>query len=243
MPTVQFVYFDLDDTLLDHRAAERAGLRDVLEAHRPHFDGVTLDRLHSIYHGHSKPLWEQYGRAEITKRTLQHQRFARTLETLGVATLDPDALNQQYLRRYARHWVLPEAARAAFHTAADRHPVGILTNGFAEVQRAKFERFPELQERAAATIISEDVGVMKPHPRLFAHAAERAKVQPEHILYVGDSFTSDVVGAREAGWQMAWYRAEGHTETDRARAHGAFCFADWSDFTDWLLGVSPSASG
>ncbi|NBC17080.1 MAG: HAD-IA family hydrolase [Bacteroidetes bacterium] len=236
MPAIRFVYFDLDDTLLDHRAAERAGLGDVLEAHGAHFDGVTLDRLHEVYHGHSTPLWEQYSHDEISKETLQHQRFARTLETLGISTLDPDALNRYYLRRYARHWTLPESARAAFHAAADHHPVGILTNGFAEVQRAKFERFPELRERARAVIISEDVGVMKPHPRLFAHAADRADAQPEQILYVGDSYTSDVLGARQAGWQVAWYRANGHTDDQRARADDAYCFDHWPTFSDWLLG-------
>lgn len=235
MPAVQFVYFDLDDTLLDHRSAERAGLGDVLEAQRPHFDGVTLDRLHEVYHGHSKPLWEQYSQDAISKEALQHERFARTLDTLGVHTLDPDVLNAHYLRQYARHWVLPETARATFHAVADHYPVGILTNGFAEVQRAKFERFPELRDRAAAVIISEDVGVMKPHPRLFRHATEHAGVPPAEILYVGDSFISDVVGARNAGWQIAWYRADGHTEDQRARAHGVFCFDHWPEFSAWLL--------
>lgn len=242
MPTVSFVYFDLDDTLLDHRSAERQGLSDVLDAHRDHFDGVTLDRLHAVYHGHSKPLWEQYSRDEISKETLKHERFARTLATLGADGADPDALNAYYLAQYARYWTLPEAAEATFHAVADRYPVGILTNGFAEVQRAKFERFPELRERAAAVIISEEVGVMKPHPHLFDHAAERAGVPAEQILYVGDSFTSDVVGARNAGWRMAWYRADGHTDDQRVRADGAYCFDHWPTFLAWLLEVEDTST-
>lgn len=234
-PPIRFVYFDLDDTLLDHRSAERRGLGDVLATYRDHFDGVTLDRLHEVYHGHSVPLWRRYSLSEIDKETLQRHRFAHTLATLEIETLDPDAVNTHYLDCYARYWAFPRAAREAFHTIADRYPVGLLTNGFAEVQRAKLARFPELQDRAQAVIISENVGVMKPHPRLFAHATEQAEVPPEAILYVGDSYTSDVQGAHDAGWQMAWFKQDGHTPDEHERAGDAFCFQAWPALTRWLL--------
>lgn len=227
---IQFIYFDLDDTLLDHRQAERRGLADVYRIHKAHFDHLSLETIHEAYHAHSVPLWRQYAQGAISKRDIQRLRFERTLHALGVAGLEAEALNTLYLNCYARHWTFPEAARNAFHTLADRFPVGILTNGFAEIQRAKFDRFPELRDRAEVLLISEEVGFMKPNPRIFAHAAEAAGTPAETILYVGDSYTSDVQGALGAGWQMAWF-----TRQKIEEEHPVFRFQDWDELIRRLL--------
>lgn len=233
-PPVHFVYFDLDDTLLDHRSAERAGLADLVAAHPEPFATAPLADLQARYHAHSRVLWPQYAEGTITREALQRLRFERTLADLGVGALDPDALNTAYLSHYARHWTLLSGAEETFHAVADRLPVGLITNGFAEIQHAKLDRFPQLRARSQAVLISEEVGYMKPHPRLFAEAAARAGVPPETILYVGDSFTSDVRGACAAGWQMAWFRPDGHTETERADAAPAFCIRTWDDLLGYL---------
>ena len=205
---ISFVYFDLDDTLLDHRQAERAALADC----REHFAGQlgrhSLAHIQKTYHRYNAPLWRDYGAGLITKNDLKRLRFERLLKTLEVDTIDPDVLGEHYLSRYAHHWSWIEGAEEAFHTIAGRFPVGILTNGFKEIQRAKLDRFPSLRERAASIVISEEVGVMKPNPLLFAHAAEKAGIAPEEILYVGDSLHSDVDGGLNAGWQVAWFRGE-----------------------------------
>ena len=59
---VRFVYFDLDDTLLDHRAAERAALADCCADHVEHFNGHDLGHVQDTYHRHNVPLWKQYAR-------------------------------------------------------------------------------------------------------------------------------------------------------------------------------------
>ncbi len=220
---IRFVYFDLDDTLLDHRRAERLALADLYEAHRPHFGEHSLEVLRTTYHAHNVVVWRRYAAGALTKAEAKHLRFARTLDALGLTTLDPDALSDEYLACYARHWAFIDGARAAFHAVADRLPVGILTNGFVEVQNAKLERFPDLRDRARAVVISEEVGHLKPHPKLFAHATDVSGTPPEAILYVGDSYHSDVEGARGAGWDVAWFTSDG------SRDERVFRFHDWND--------------
>ena len=226
---VRFIYFDLDDTLLDHRRAERAGLADLCQAFAEHFDGVDVEAVQETYHTHSVPLWRQYAHGEIGKADVQRLRFERTMQSLGLSGPTAQARNDAYLDCYARHWTFPDEARDAFHALADAFPVGILTNGFAEIQHAKFERFPELRRRTEAVVISEEVGVMKPHPKIFAHAAERAGVPPEALLYVGDSYTSDVEGARGARWQAAW-----HTSEEQPAPDDVFRFQRWEVLTERL---------
>ncbi len=205
---IRFVYFDLDDTLLDHRRAEKAALADCHEHFAAHLNGHHLQHIQETYHAHNVPLWRDYGQGLITKADLQERRFSNLLTALEVGALAPESLGDYYMSRYAHHWHWIEGAEDAFGTIADQFPVGILTNGFKEQQRAKLDRFPVLLERSASIVISEEVGAMKPDPVLFQHATEKAGVPPEEILYVGDSLHSDVEGGRNAGWQVAWFRGE-----------------------------------
>lgn len=46
---------------------------------------------------------------------------------------------------------------------------------------------------------SAEVGIEKPDPRIFALALERARLDPEDAVYIGDLFSIDVLGARAAG--------------------------------------------
>jgi HAD superfamily hydrolase (TIGR01549 family) len=48
-------------------------------------------------------------------------------------------------------------------------------------------------------IVSSAVGVWKPDPRIFRLALEKTGLQPDQVLYVGDSEKDDVAGARAAG--------------------------------------------
>jgi HAD superfamily hydrolase (TIGR01509 family) len=52
-----------------------------------------------------------------------------------------------------------------------------------------------------AVVDSAVVGVEKPDPRIFRHAAAAVGVAPEEAVHVGDLYSVDVVGARAAGAQ------------------------------------------
>ena len=223
------VVFDLDDTLLDHRHAERSALADL---HREHADALghhTLGHVQATYHAHNVPLWRDYGRGDITADDLKRLRFEHTLAALGVG-LDAAAFGQRYLDRYADHWTWTPGAEAAFHAIADRYPVAILTNGFSEQQRAKLARMPALAERSRAVWIAEEVGAWKPSPDVFAHAtrdlsaALGVDLAPGDVLYVGDSYHSDVLGGTGSGWRVAWFRGDAERTVE-----GAWPFETWDE--------------
>lgn len=55
-----------------------------------------------------------------------------------------------------------------------------------------------------AIIVSQRVGVVKPHPAIFEAArAALGSPSPAAILHVGDDWSADVVGAQAAGWRTA----------------------------------------
>jgi putative hydrolase of the HAD superfamily len=48
-------------------------------------------------------------------------------------------------------------------------------------------------------VVSAQVGVSKPDPRIFEAALERLRCKPQEAVFVGDSLETDVAGARAAG--------------------------------------------
>ena len=227
-----FVYFDVDDTLLDHSYAERKALADVRDRYSEVFGTLSVDELQAQYHAINAPLWRRYAEGEIDKQTLKDRRFAALLAEVGAPHANPALVRRYYMRRYGRHWRFVPGAQAAYETVAEEWSVGLMTNGFAEVQAKKLDTFPVLEKQARAVVVCEEVGVLKPDPKVFAHATEQAGVESDEVLYVGDSYHSDVEGAQQAGWRVAWY-APGGTNGRSPGARG-FVFEDWDQFAERL---------
>jgi len=60
----------------------------------------------------------------------------------------------------------------------------------------------------AAIVVSQRVGVVKPHPGIFTAAHAALGGPPvDTILHVGDDWAADVVGANSAGWRTAYVRS------------------------------------
>ena len=228
---IRFVYFDLDDTILDHARAEKLALQDL--HYQPHsvFKGHPFGAVLEAYREINPIVWKKYSEGSFTKHQAKVGRFTQLLEKLNIESqVDDTLLAETYLSCYANHWSLISGAMEGFLKIARARPVGILTNGFSEVQRAKLKQFPQLESVSSAVIISEEVGVLKPDPALFEHAAAVVGVPAESILYVGDSLHSDVRGGIGAGWKVAWFSEQSHEHED------VWSFTDWSLLIDLLEG-------
>lgn len=231
-----FVYFDLDDTLLDHASAERLALADL---HGELFPGKTYEATLSIesfqrdYHDTNVELWRRYSIAEITADELRHDRFAVLCDRYGLKA-DPLQLSSRYMELYSTHWSVIPGALDAFHSIAASTPVGIITNGFAVTQHKKLDRFGEIRVASSAIVISEEFGHMKPSRKLFDHASEQANCSGDTILYVGDSWHSDVEGGIRAGWNVAWFasadRIEAAPQLDGDSRLTSF--SEWSELVE-----------
>jgi putative hydrolase of the HAD superfamily len=225
----KFIYFDLDDTLLDHKSAEVAGLRDV-QNHFSFLDAIAAEDLVATYGKVNSRQWTLYSQGDISRDELQRNRFEQTLEQLDVDASRYEEVGSYYMQAYRNHWQWIDGAQEAYRQVLDHFPVGILTNGFAETQRLKFERF-DFDQSAEYTIVSEDVGVLKPDPKVFEHATTLANVAPDDILYVGDSLRSDIEGGSKFGWNVAWYTQNG----DAKQHHKAdFVFNDFTNLITFL---------
>ncbi len=236
---ISFVYFDLDDTLLDHRGAEKLALRRMYETipELQRFD--NLEQLQSIYHQINTKVWIQYADAVINKDSARVLRFTNLLLDVGVSDDNlSDNLGHLYLKLYANYWKWMDGAQEMFVRVASHLKVGILTNGFAEVQRQKISQFSELSRLASCIVISEETGFMKPDPRIFDYATRESGFNANEILFVGDSLRSDVRGGKNAGWTVAWLVDE---IKPNERNIADVTFSSWQEFEGEILPILVSS--
>jgi putative hydrolase of the HAD superfamily len=81
---------------------------------------------------------------------------------------------------------------------------------------------------------SADYGLRKPHPSLFRTALARLGLPAEKVLFVGDSFANDVVGASGVGMRTAWYNPTGAAPGE---GRADFVLKHWDEFVE-LLGAA-----
>ena len=192
-------FFDLDDTLVDHHAAEEGAHRETHAFHASLFGSVAFGDWLATYRRNNLRLWHEYGKGEIDRETLSERRFALPLAEFGLDAVGGAAMGAFYRDAYVRNWRLIEGAEDVLEYASRTGVVGILSNGFREMQQAKIARFG-LDRWVRHIVLSEDVGAMKPSRVIFDAAAKAAGGHERRRVYVGDSFATDVVGSRAAGW-------------------------------------------
>lgn len=207
---VQAVYFDLDDTLCAYWDACKAGLRATFEA-CPIAGHSTEDVLLEWAAAFREfcpslkgtPWYDVYLKEAGPTRT---ELMRRTLERLGVDSPGlPARLSHTYLMlRDAQLCLFPDAL-ATLDALEGRYPLGLITNGPADLQRMEIETLG-IAPRFKTILIEGELGFGKPEPEVFALAASAMGLEPGQLLFVGNSYVHDIRPAMDAAWRTAWVR-------------------------------------
>jgi putative hydrolase of the HAD superfamily len=222
--SLKFLYFDVDDTILDHRRAERLALAETYNLYTV-LQKADLEDFRERYHHINVELWQKYGLREIDRPYLEYHRFADTLKWFSIEA-DPVEIRNTYMNLYRAKWGWVDQAEAVLTRLSESYAIGFLTNGFSEIQRWKAEKF-DLHRFGDNYIISEDVGHMKPSAEIFEFATQKAGCLPSEILYIGDSFVSDVQGGAAFGWKTAWFNRDKNPDPEKVKV-ADFIFDDFT---------------
>ncbi|MCL2811446.1 MAG: YjjG family noncanonical pyrimidine nucleotidase [Clostridia bacterium] len=198
-----FLLADADNTLFDFPAGERLALGETFEA----FGLPTTQAAFATYHDINEALWRKLERGEISPNKLRVQRFAEFLDVLR-ETRNAAEIAEFFVEALGRQAILLPGAEQAVRRWAGRIPVAIVTNGIATVQRARIAHSP-IADCFAAVIISEEVGVAKPHRRMVDAALNAIGcTDPRRALLLGDSLEADIAAAIHTGIDSCWFNPE-----------------------------------
>lgn len=194
----QWILFDADDTLFHFDAF--MGLQLMFASF-----GVSFTEEHYVeYQATNKALWVEYQDGKITPQQLQHQRFSIWADKLTVSAFD---LNSAFLAAMAEVCVPLEGVIDLLNALRGKAKLGIITNGFIELQEIRLAR-TGLRNYFDVLVISEQVGRAKPHPAIFDHALKLMGNPERHqVLMVGDNSDSDILGGINAGFDTCWLNA------------------------------------
>jgi len=194
------IFFDADDTLFDYVSAEREAFARTAAAFGL---GSRLEEAHEVYRVHNHDVWRELEKGEISQDDLKIERFRRMLKALGTDDSPAAAMSPYYLDRLSEQTQLLPGAEEAVRAAGESHTLVMVTNGLTSVQRRRFAAAP-ITRYFQRILISEELGVAKPDPAIFNSAMEEFSLRPEEVLLVGDSTSSDMPAARNAGMDFCW---------------------------------------
>ncbi|WP_037570449.1 HAD family hydrolase [Phaeacidiphilus oryzae] len=215
MPRIRGVLFDLDDTLHDYTASDRAGLIEHLRV-----EGL-LERFADPAEAYA--LWrrimdEEYARFLAGELTFTAQRATRTRRFLARA--DParrEVPEADALDWFARYAALRDAAWRAFPDAEPAlraltagHRLGVVSNSSTAHQLGNLRATGLLRYFADGTVVcSAEHGAAKPAESIFHAGCAALGLPPHQVAYVGDRYDLDAVGARDAGLHAYWLDRSG----------------------------------
>jgi putative hydrolase of the HAD superfamily len=216
---IKAVLFDVDGTLFDRGLAQRKVL-EIIVGQFPHiFGAFEIERVAKGFAESDRITTEEF-EAGAPSNGLRRKRSRLFLQLLGLREDDDlaDAITEVYVRDYPAIDAPMTGAVPLVKELSQLFIVGVVSNGLPDVQYRKLEAIG-LQQVLSCIVLSEEIGIRKPDPRIFRHAARLLQLKPSECLYVGDSYASDVVGAKASGMLTCWLnRGQSVTPSERAKA-------------------------
>lgn len=225
------VLFDLDNTLLlEDESTERALRETAAEISAGSGAGIELlvaaarEAAEEAFRESSafayaeamgiwwgEALWGEFTGESPGLRALRafvpgfrHQVWSRTLASAGIRdAAHVDAAANAFRAARRRTQLIDPDAEAVVRDLAREHRLGLVTNGAPDVQREKLSH-TALAPSFAVMIISAEIGIGKPDPRIFDAALAALDLAPVDAVMIGDSLARDVAGAHAAGLRAIW---------------------------------------
>ena len=200
--------FDLDGVILDFTKAEELSFRETFHAY-----GVTVTpALFAQYRELNHRRWQAYEKGLIDNEECTVGRFR---ELFSEMKLDADA--KQFALDYQKglgrgHFLMPHA-REVLETLSPKFRLYVVTNGVSSTARDRLQG-TDTEKYFRKLFISEEMGAQKPSAEYFEKVeAGIPAFQRAQTLLIGDTLSSDIRGAVNAGIDCCWVNPS-HKEND-----------------------------
>lgn len=194
------ILWDNDNTLMDFEYSMHKALYACFESFELEINEDIISRYEEI----NADYWKRLERGEITKSQLLNGRFADLFKELEYEA-DVTEFRKMFQVELGSYYSYLDNSIDVCRKLHGRVKQYIVTNGVEETQIRKIKAagFYDIMEEV---FISGVVGYEKPRKEFFEYCLERIdEKDPEKILIVGDSLTSDIAGGNHAGIRTCWY--------------------------------------
>ena len=209
---IEFLFLDLDDTILDFHKAEYIALGKT-------FRGFGLEPTEDVMARYSlinKAHWERLERKELTREEVLVGRFAVLFGEYSIK-VDPTLCARTYEDNLSiGHYFLP-GAEEALERLSKKYKLYLASNGTAKVQAGRLAS-ANISHYFQEIFVSQEIGANKPDILYFQRCfAKIPNFDAERSMMVGDSLTSDILGGIQAGMKTCWVNPNGKTHPENIR--------------------------
>jgi len=192
------VLFDLDGTLIDHTRDIQDLCGETFAAFAQKLAPVTQERFWETFWNKNRDTWYMMVDGVLSGDVARLYSFVNTLRALKADECLAGPMLEDWEKRIIAATRLGDdalSALAGLRAAGLR--LGIVTNGYTTMQSRKI-RHHRLAAHVDFVLISEEAGVHKPDKAIFDLALAKAEAAAERSLFVGDTPSADIAGARGA---------------------------------------------
>ena len=221
--------FDLDQTLLDFHASEYKALGIVLTRNRLSFS----DEIYQAFKAYNKSLWLKLEKGTITRQELFTKRFQDVFRRCAgdASELDPLEVNDEFIRTMSVNGVLMDGALDFVKKVKEGIPqakIYIASNGATVNAKGRIAS-TGLDRYIDGLFISEDMGVTKPAAEFFDICLEQIGEPRASCIMIGDSLSSDMLGAKNASLDSVWFMPSGDIEKAMREYSIDYCAASYDE--------------
>ncbi|MFF0187936.1 HAD family hydrolase [Streptomyces sp. NPDC005244] len=204
---IDAVVWDIDDTIFDYTAADRAGMRGHLAAEGLLDGHTSVEQALARWREITDAQWARFSAGETD---WQGQRRERVRVFVGerLSDADADAWFDRYVTHYETAWTLFPDVLPVLDRLVGSHRHAVLSNSSLLVQDRKL-RVLGVHDRFETILCAAELGVSKPAAAAFHAACDALRLPPHRVAYVGDHPEIDGRGAAEAGLLSVWIDRDG----------------------------------
>jgi putative hydrolase of the HAD superfamily len=156
---------------------------------------VLMDALLRALNDETSPI------SAVERGELSPAEYERELAALFTAAYGSPIASDGLLRGlFAEAHLDPEMCALVDEARTAGHRTALVSNSWGDLRYAE-----EVRASFDAVVLSGELGIRKPDPRIFEEAAARIDVAPELCIFV-DDHEPNLAGARSLGMTAIWHR-------------------------------------
>ncbi len=188
----KYLLFDLDDTLLDFKIAEKTAISEVLKKHGVEPSEETV----KLYSAINESCWKEFEKGLILRQEIYEKRMLLLAKELGVE-LNVKKITEDYFYALSNQGQLMPDAESLLETLSKKgYILAAVTNGTAVIQKSRISLSGIKKFFQDRIFISEEIGLKKPQKEYFEYVMKELNIKDKsQVLIIGDSPSSDILGA------------------------------------------------
>lgn len=204
---IRHIFFDLDNTLWDHRKNAYLTLKTIFEREKiKEKYHLNFEDFHKEYFTINEHLWAQIRDGKIDKPYLRKHRFYDSFLFFGIDNME---LSQYFESHFldeilAYNHLVEGCLEVLDYLKTKNYRLHILSNGFHEVTHRKVNESGISQYFDTVTS-ADEINIRKPQPEIFQWTIDKAEAKIEESIMIGDDWIADIEGGLSFGMEVVFF--------------------------------------